>query len=245
MKRRVIALLLILISIGFAACKKGKDVPPGPTGKTFLIKTITSRFASGAMIGVDEFTYDNKNRIIRADMDNGLNTLKYTYDDNDRLIKLEFSDTLGNADTYLYAYTANKIKNSSLQSDGSLQDGETYDLQNNRVIKKATADFQFEFDYDSKGNVTTVRNYFNGVLGQTVGPLMYDDKKNPFSMVVGLNVDLTYNQYLPYYNTVNNVTGGWIGRISYTYNADGFPVTSHSFYTQSEDVLREYVYVVK
>jgi YD repeat-containing protein len=245
MKRRVFALLLTLISLNFAACNKSKDVPPVSTGKTFLIKTITSRFASGAMIGVDEFTYDSKNRIIRADFDSGLNMVKYTYDDSDRLIKLEFSDTRGDADTYLYTYTENKIKNSSLQSDGSLLEGETYDLQNNRVIKETTTGRQFEFDYDSRGNVITVRNYFFGALGQTVGPLIYDDKKNPFSMVVGLNVHLTYSQYLPYYNTVNNVTGGWIGTTSYTYNADGFPVTSHSFYTQSEDVLREYTYIVK
>jgi hypothetical protein len=249
MSRNFITLLLALLALGFSGCKKGGVKPDAPTGKTFLIQTISTRFESGTLASVDSFIYDNKDRIIqlysRVPFNNKTVTLLFTYDDTDRLTKMVFSDSWGDTDTNLYSYSGSQVHYADLRPDGSTMDGGTGDIQNNRLIQRNTSTNRIEYTYDSRGNITTYKSYFNNMPLQTIGPLAYDDKRNPFSMVKGLNLYLTYENYLPFFNTASNNTGGFISTKTYTYNSDGFPLTSRWSNGQTADAMEEFKYIVK
>jgi hypothetical protein len=247
-------LLLPLFAVFAQSCKKDSSAKneKADSNRIYLVSKITFHYPEN-LNRVEEYTYDDKRRITKSRTENywatprgQWETFTYEYDANNRLIKALVID---NANTVvsarLFTYNANKTASESVHevTENGVR-AFVYPVSldaNGRVIFVGT---RFGVLYDDKGHFI----YFGAPEWMDIwnSTVQYDDKKNPFYNVVGLNPNFNYLVELYPIQTVNNLlTINNSGHKEMTYNIDDYPVKSTYTATDGSKTVVEYEYIIK
>lgn len=236
MKRIFLASLTIIIFL-FSGCKKDNNSTHN-TAKTYLLKTLTRTVFPANNSSQEQFTYDDKNRVI--DFKSSRGEYKYTYDGNNNLTTVQNYDQAGtffSTNKFTYANGEVDVQTTDVGDNG----GQPYIFTLNSLgqVSSSTIDNNKSFTYDSNGNLTK---------GES-DTYTYDNKKNPLSMIGAKNLHL---MYIPLDNPstfVNNVItdANLASPYTYVYNSDGFPISASTTPTSITPnyVSITYEYIVK
>lgn len=226
-----VILILSTVSILLIACSKSDSASPIEQPKILVKKIIETNTQTGATltyvcqyvgnkiiktistdssgsITTETFTYTGD---LITKRQSGTSTDDYVYDTNNRLISQIHTD---NSYVMHYNYTYN--------SDATVtENGER------RIYFTAEGDISRIKSYDSNGQTTQDRTY------------TYDNSNNPFKNITGNTSLIKYSN--PVFSlgrdVVHNITSGttWISgtgsypwQATYTYNSEGYPLTSVS-----------------
>ena len=242
MKRVLLIATIAVAMLGVSCSKSGDDSPKPEETKTYLLKKHTYKESDNDPF-VIEFTYDDKNRLIKTKHEEGYEA--YTYDANNNLTKKEeFGSDLKLQTTSTYKYEDNTI--AITRQSGDYESSISLQLNDKKqIVKRTESNDVTTYEYDSKGNLIKING--NGYTYT----YSYDDKKNPFSTVAAnkllptLVVDDFVNE-----GFVNNVNGysftGANGSSTTSkvlqYNEDGYPTKISSTYkTYSWEETFEYI----
>ena len=247
MKRIFTLLFLVLI---VSSCKKD-STPDSHKTKTYLLKQITTDNRIS-----ETFDYDDKNRM-KTWLVPEVFEYRFAYDAQDRLSEVQIYDLHTLQVTYVltYTYVSNKIfitKKYDYQNTHTITK-QTYELSDNKIVKKTYDDdpaYYWEYKYDSKGNLISSKEINKNSQGQNQETVfVYDDKKEPFSMITGTN---------PFFfgpdgrsSGLNNLLESrTIGQEPYAhftfqYNEDDFPISMVADYRDYDDSKFTYEYVIK
>jgi hypothetical protein len=259
MMKRIFALFFILCLCVSQSCVKSGDGPfdddsnlqPDeaiavelPEADIPLVKSIVTAVAyrdnyNGQEYnpgGIKEqFEYDKKNRIVKYDYNNGNFVFIYKYDVANRVIEVNEWDGIQTI-IYHYNYYKDRIVVKSnrdgysifLKSDGKID----------YTIPYGSSSKTF-YVYDDKGNMTG-KTYIDTSEWPAYGTHPFDDHKNPFTRVAGSNLHFMYLAAMQSMretkgNPNNSLfadkrTGVSYGTKTYTYNTEGYPVSSKIVY---------------
>lgn len=261
-----LALLLFVVVVLASSCKKD-DNENEINDKVTLVKKITTRFVDKNYLGqpdvtiwVEKFEYDDKNRLTVYDFNFSNYRFVYSYNANDEvtdLIRTEGIDG-GYKQHYKFPNSSNIIGCTEYYPDGSFNTLFEFVLNANNIVTQINYNHSSQYDciYDDRGNVTEVKT--RGSVSQPNDTRTFDDKKNPFLMVKGFNPHFKYVAYMDtdrrfgiranFNNATSAINRAGInaGNKIYTYNSDGFPVTSATTFANTTDTEDEvYEYIVK
>ncbi|MFD0765248.1 hypothetical protein ACFQZI_10330 [Mucilaginibacter lutimaris] len=250
MKKISFLLILLLAILSFQSCTKD-SIPAIPKTKTYLLKQIITDNRIS-----ETFTYDEKNRL-KTWLIPEVFEYRFVYDAQDRLTEVQTYDIHVSLVTYVsrYTYEANKIhitKKYDYQDTHTITK-QTYELSNNKIVKKTYDDdpvYSYEYKYDSKGNLISSKEINKNNQSQNSETVfVYDDKKDPFSMVKGSN---------PFFfgpdgrssgpnNLVESRTIGQepYAHFTFQYNEDNLPVSMVADYRDFDDSNVTYEYIIK
>jgi len=102
-------LQLILIIILFSACKKGNDQKPEPSTEKKLLVDSVIAYVNGKITTIDNYDYDNRNRLVflHSKQDPLFSKTTYTYDDQNHLIGAKRTYSFTNYTIYGCSYKNN------------------------------------------------------------------------------------------------------------------------------------------
>ena len=219
---KLCAFLVLGVVMFTSSCKK--DVVE-INSKTYLVSSITTTYPSGST--ELKFIYDDSNRI--TDLVYGDGAYKYTYNSAGKLAKLAVTlNGVGLHHTLEYEYSASAIvlkENLIAAGRVNIFNGELTAGQVTRL--NVDAKNAYIFTYDAKGNLLTYNEISDGKPYERA-TYTYDDKKSPFSMVVGYDSYLFFDSFIQAYSASNNrvsTKAPGTETIVYTYNEAGFPVS--------------------
>jgi hypothetical protein len=212
-----------------------------------LVKTITTKeteivngHESYGLL-VERFTYDSKNRVTSYDYNNGNWVFKYTYDVANRVTGVA-EDSGHNLVTYKYTYYKDRIVATSNR------DGYTIFFDDKKRLGKIRpygSPSSMQYLYDDRGNMTG-KAYVLSSESPPYGTHTFDDKKNPFTRVSGYNLHFNYLAFINLKHEIkgntnnstfaDNYIGISRGTRTYTYNADGYPLTSKTVYDDGKHI---------
>jgi YD repeat-containing protein len=212
---------IVTIGICFTACKKNNNNSVvDPPVKKLKYLTQTTILQNGITSKIN-YTYDDRKRL--ATIKNGDGITTYYYSTN----MLSFIETVN--PTLKYRQETNfTYKDGALSSvhqktlrDNNLVGDITY---NYLVVNGKTTEIHHEiyvetYTYDGRGNVTKVHFNENNLTNEYT----YDDKPNLYTngfpkYVLQSNVN--------YFSNNNQLTRSGLPAFTYTYGADGYPVSA-------------------
>ncbi len=235
-------LFVLAISLGFLSCSDDDDTNPE---KPKTVKLPVKYESEDGTLGF-YYTYDSNNRVIKmvGKYDDGDETItEITYDANGQVsqtksIEKDFESGDEYSEEYSFKYEGNKImatRKDSEQADDIIQLNDKGQLVS---IKGWDGENQeFKFTYDSKGNITTVEDYYKDVLGYK-DTYTYDDRN-------GWNKNVNLPQWVGFYTPINlflpakvnnfltltedsyedgEVVHSEVSNIVYKYDSEGYPV---------------------
>jgi hypothetical protein len=219
--------------------------------KVYLIEKVTTQTSDGggSSLAVDEFAYDDKNRMISSRIHSDNYILKYSYNDDDRLKLAELYEHDGTTihDRFTYEYAADTANIVRYESTGLAAEKFKMAITGNKVTQLKYYFYRIDYLYDARGNVTKP-NRSQGESIPPYGTRIFDDQKSPFSMVVGFNPHFTFLIDSEIRGKVNNVIGivnDDPATVTYTFNANGFPVSAKRVYKHGRIDTIGYEYLIR
>jgi hypothetical protein len=257
---RKILLFAAVFTVMIASCKKDDS---GPKPQNLLDKIVTKEGSDSA---VTTITYNSQNKITGESTDDKINDYTsarvFARDNAGRITKITDNESSPGTATsstftdYFYLTAAEtKLKNGLAtfpQGSVTVRDSSAYTYTGNNVTRishflstptfPVAQVYYYEFKYDTKGNLTELKSFFDNApgtgnfqLGETI-TYTYDDKINPLyspeSALVESITDFLYDRYV----SPNNVVGlNYVGsdpadnfsaNFTYEYRADGRPTKS-------------------
>ena len=235
--------LLVAATLFTTACQKDpveKPIDPEQTKKLMKVSEDANNYSAF------EYNADgNLSKMTIASDEDGdpeILAITYTYNDQKKPTGLNFAGIAN----FKYIYSGNKITKVELYSNNILG---AYDVLHytgemiskvEKYFRGANATFELdsksEYSYYDNGNIKETKNYIMNDDAQwehtdTQQYLQYDTKKSPYKSIGEVNIGL-FLEFL----SVNNITrwkrinpNGNITtetEISYTYNTEGYPLTS-------------------
>jgi YD repeat-containing protein len=239
--KKQIAVMIALFAVVAAGCKKDKDNPleGGENGKTKYISKITTTEDDVQTVYVAN--YDAQNRLVSYNAQNNSEKTTFTYGANGNLVKYEFESD-ENKDVFEVTYNGANVPVTGKHTTYSnlavvAEEALTYTVANDVITEMqaknpdneiATYKMTYQNNNLSKVEVTVPDGKFT--ISAT-----YGNKKSPF---LGLNLKyLIAPVNLFAYFAKNELTGvatafnnQTIVRdvTTYTYDNDGYPLTSSS-----------------
>lgn len=224
---------------------------PDPS-KIYLVSKITIRSVNQNS-RVEEYKYDAQNRIIQSRTEDyhltpvgSWETFNYTYDNNNRLIKAEMISIDNRLlTTRIFTYNSNTTMGDQVHEQ--TENGITalvypISLDANGRVKFVAKSYAVK--YDLNGHFA----YYGGFVGMDDfdSTFQFDTKKNPFYNVVGLNPNINYLVELYPINSLNNLlTVNNLGNKVINYNVNDFPIKT-TYTSKSGDIETvDYEYIVK
>jgi hypothetical protein len=258
-------ILLPLIFLALIASCKKEDAP---ASKNLLDKIVTKE---GTDSIVTSYSYDASNRFVGESAKDPIKNETFnrtlTRDNNGRVTKVtdaEVSSTpvstftdfvyLGTTDTKL-----RNGKSSFVQSGVTINDSSAYEYSGTQVTKTNhywstsavpyTLIEYYDYTYDARGNITSVKFYqvstpgLNDFKLQYTVTFTYDDKINPILSKDDALIEYIGNQYVSpnnitalTYNDVRTPSNNFTAAVTYEYRADGRPTKSTSTIAGSSSV---------
>ncbi|MES2429099.1 MAG: hypothetical protein V4560_19110 [Bacteroidota bacterium] len=232
----------IALTLALSACKKSNSVGTTDTPVTVTQKYLVHVSTISTVPGVGssppttststtDYTYDSKKRLSK--IKSGSNASTYTYNDSGDLFSIySTSGTAGSwstteftyADGKLISYNVKTFINNALTYDNTF----TYVYNGDKVTELHQGLYYYLYTYDSNGNIAKVYNH-----GSTDYYLIYtyDNKKSRFaaSPFKYPSFEPAGDRYSPnnrITSTTEGLTQNFLDSIAYTYDADGYPITS-------------------
>lgn len=240
--RKQFAMMIALVMIAAAGCKKDKANDPedgGSNGKTKYISKVTS--STDGQQTVYNATYDGQNRLTAYNTQDGTEKVTFTYGANDALVKFETENEDGK-EVFDVTYNASGVpltgKHSIYdQTTKVYEEDLTYTVADGKVtqMEAKNADDEvtrYTVTYQN-GNVTRIRMEASGIAVSIEGT--YGTKKSAFA---GINFKYLVSpvHLFQYYSknellTTTSKQGDQVllrSAWTYTYDGDGYPLTSTS-----------------
>ncbi|HAS38921.1 MAG TPA: hypothetical protein DCS93_00510, partial [Microscillaceae bacterium] len=222
------------------------------------VETLTF-FTGGTNQTYDQrFTYDAQNRITEINYFD-YTDLRYlvTYNANNTIQNVRLVFNAATFYTYTYNYDANGRLASVTQTNGSGSFLElwtfAYNTQNQRITWNTYSDQtattltrQFNYTYDSKGNVTEVRNQSNALIRRYA----YDDKLSPYALFdqedlcffiavsrdqwtsTSFSLAAEWRGFLPINNMIKEEVGGTTAEVFiFNYNSKDIATAQDAYYS--------------
>lgn len=243
-------LSLMLFVACFQSCKKNNSIEKDDSNKVSVVSKITFQY-SPTQKRVEEYIYDNERRVLKSRTENysttpagQWETYTYEYDSNNRLTKAVLTNVTNQVQgTQVFVYNYNTVAGEQIYFE--TRDGVQVAVvpisldANGRVIfvKK-----RYGLKYDAQGNFT----YFGAPEGMNDwnATIQWDDKKNPFHNVVGLNPNFNYLVELyPIQTPHNLLTINNVGKTVITYNKEDLPVNSTHTGSDGSKTIIDYEYI--
>ena len=241
---------LLVVAIAFIACSKDND----DTGNPVAGGGGGGGSTSGALLLIEErvdgqpelkFEYDEQNRMTTRYVytaDGNIHTDNFTYDSNNRMVGVV--NSAGLKESYSYA-EGNRPSSGTFVGPSGVITTIQFTYSQNTVTETHTTEDQavtFTYQFDSKGNLTSVMSAAIGVES-LIEFGDYDDKKTaytqyPWSWKIG---------YVNNYQSVKTTALGTTATdrvLEYTYNDAGYPVKAEEYDRASKELVltREYFY---
>jgi YD repeat-containing protein len=247
-------LLPIIFLALIASCKK----EDAPAPQNILDKVVTKE---GADSIVTTYTYDAQNRFVGESVNDPINSETYnrsiTRDNNGRITKITDAEVSSTPSSSIidFAYlgaTDTKLRNGKtvyVVSNVNVNDSSAYEYNGAQVTKTnhyySTSNQPYlfieyyEYTYDARGNMTSVKYYEVDAPGSTNFQLKqtltftYDDKINPIYSKDDALVEYFINQYVSpnnmtglTYSSVSTPSNNFSATFTYEYRSDGRPTKS-------------------
>ncbi|KIX21948.1 hypothetical protein SY27_04500 [Flavobacterium sp. 316] len=229
--------LVSAIALVFTSCSKDDDSVVDEAENILLKKTILTE---GGNTETYDWTYDG-NKLV-SNISNDGSKLLYTYT-GDLLTKIEEFDGASLEFTTNYFYNNGKLVSMEEISTGSSQKERT-DYTYNSDGTVSFTKYAIVIATNATSTINNGKLFFanNNVIKREeistystiTTTYLYDDKKNPFMNVVGLDKLFdeprsSKNNVVKETEVVENTSGGttntYITTNVYTYNASGYPIT--------------------
>lgn len=229
--------LVSAIALVFTSCSKDDDSGVDEAENILLKKTILTE---GGNTETYDWTYDG-NKLV-SNISNDGSKLLYTYT-GDLLTKIEEFDGASLEFTTNYFYNNGKLVSMEEISTGSSQKERT-DYTYNSDGTVSFTKYSIVIATNATSTINNGKLFFanNNVIKREeistystiTTTYLYDDKKNPFMNVVGLDKLFdeprsSKNNVVKETEVVENTSGGttntYITTNVYTYNASGYPIT--------------------
>ena len=240
----------IMAALVLSSCKKDKDSGPdnGSGGSTKLLKKVTET-ANGTMT-VYNLNFDANKRLTFLGSTDNLETTNFSYDGAGNVIKIEEKEH-NYYSTYTYTYNNGRpvsgtlktiIKTAGEPDDLVEDDVLTYTVVNNQVTKihhkmnLADVELDINLAYHPSGNLAKAE-----ITGDEVYSInyTYGTKKTAFPNMSKFVLDLSFLLAFAAKNelitTVMDFPGTQFDQAvtnQYTYDANGYPLTSNDGQTQ-------------
>jgi hypothetical protein len=251
--KRIFLLAGVSAMLVMSSCKKDKnsdsDSGNGNGTKTKLLKKVT-RTENGATT-VLSFNYDGSKLTSYSSADN-LESAAFTFDGSGNIVKAEIRDH-NEYSTYTYSYNNGVPVSGTLKTwlkvagepdDLTEDDVFTYTVVNNQVtkikqqMKVDDEELVVNLTYNSNGNLEKVQSEGEGEDVFTIS-FKYGTKKPGFPTMLKYVLDLGLSLQLHAKNELLTATydfpgilGDFTINTQYTYDADGYPLTSKDEDTQ-------------
>lgn len=227
MKKLLLYVCLFAMCIG-PGCKKDKR-----SLKTYLLKQqITDDRADGIPVDTANYTYDDNDRVTTITDGNGSNKITFmvTYDDHGRVnTAKKFNSTGGLIIEYDFFYQGSDA-GYYFYGPSHIADTANFTFNDKHQVTEISTKHsgRTTFNYDGRGNIGSTQIYradnINNITNED--DYAYDTMKNPFSHVPSGNLFLEYIVFINNPSTlINNIATKNGEPFSYTYNADGYPVS--------------------
>jgi hypothetical protein len=217
----------ILVIYLAVSCKKESQ-----NHKVYLLQQqIVDDRVEGNPLDTTTYAYDDQNRMISITAGTPPHRTNFTitYDSQGRVsIGRKFNNSGGLVIQYDFFYKADST-GYNFHGPIGLSDTAVFTFnEKKQVIRIQTRNAGYQlYAYDDTGNVITSDGFdndgTNGLLDHT--NYTYDHQKNPFSKTPPGNYFLMYIAYSDATTLINNVARKNADIYTYTYNADGFPVS--------------------
>jgi hypothetical protein len=240
----------VMVALGFSSCIKDKNSGSdnGGGGSTKLLKKVTET-ANGTTT-VYNLNFDGNKRLTFLGSIDNLETSNFTYDGAGNVIKIEEKEH-NYYSTYTYTYnngipvsgTLKTIMKTAGEPDDLVEDDElTYTVVNNQVTKihqkmnLADVELDVNLTYHPSGNLAKAE-----ITGDEVYSInyTYGTKKTAFptmsKFVLDLGFSLAFAAKNELITTVMDFPGNQFDQTvtnQYTYDANGYPLTSNDGQTQ-------------
>lgn len=241
--------LLVAASLSITGCKKDPVNEPQPVPTKKLLK-ITEDAANHTT-----FTYNANgtlNKMTQVSNDGGgaeTTEFSYTYNNENKVTEV----TIPGLVKFKYIYTNNKITKVELYSNNILGAYDVLTYTGDKITKidkyfwatptTFELDSKSECSYYDNGNIKEIKDYVVNNAGQFVYAstrqfLQYDTKKNPLKPFAEANTGI-FLDFLSE-NNITRVKGLdshaaviMDTEVSYTYGADGYPLTATTKITEN------------
>ncbi len=247
MRKHLFFVLAAVITL--ASCKKDRDNdndggdnnPPG--NNTKLLKKVTE--TEDGVTTVFNLTYDNNKRLTSVKTSDNSDITNISYDGNGNVVRIE-SIQVDTRNLYEFTYNNNVPvsgrfkswdRNGTEPEELTQDDILTYTVENKRVTKMIMQmtiqeqDIPFVYEYDNNGNVTKIQTEGSTAY---VATFSYGNKKSMYPRVFNYVMDQAgYSLRFFAKNELKSISFDFPGTelddaitIQYTYDADGYPLTS-------------------
>jgi YD repeat-containing protein len=254
MRKHLFFVLAAVITL--ASCKKDRDDNDGgdgnnpPPANAKLLKKLTE--VDDGVTTVYNLTYDNNKRLTSVKTSDNSDITNINYDGSGNVVRIEsIQEDVRNL--YEFTYTNNKPVSGTFKSwERNGTDPEvltqddilTYTVENNRVTKMVMEmtiqeqEIPFVYEYDNNGNVTKIQTENSGAY---VATFSYGNKKSPFPKMFNYVLDQAgYSLRFFAKNEMKAISFDFPGTqldnaitVQYTYDAEGYPLTSTDGTTQN------------
>lgn len=243
---KTLSKFMIVIAVSLSACKKDNSSTNNtPAAKTYLLSKIT--YHNPTYIGVEQYSYDEKNRVTEVYSTESNWDYKYTYDTNGNLLTAT-TYNINNSSLLLihtdkYTYSGTRVTVQKFDKDGTDLGSYIFTLNSDGQAVSSTIDGTTTYTYDANKNLSGYSTCCSIAQSDSYS---YDTKKHPLSMIAGNNLHLRFLALASPTALINNITrdNAWGANISYVYNSDGFPVSA-TMVSVGTPVTLEYEYSVK
>jgi hypothetical protein len=194
-----------------------------------LLKTATYTTVPATYQATDEYSYDSYNRVTELNSTRLQLDFKYTYNNNNNVLGVSIYDLSNNGrlvGTELFSYFGSTVTVHTFDSSGAEYNTITITLNGQQQVTNIAANGDNEsISYDGNGNVT---GFMLCCSPSQTNTFAYDQKKHPLSMIGGKNYHLMLFTGADPQSFINNVVtdAAVPGATTYTYNNDGFPLSS-------------------
>jgi hypothetical protein len=229
-----------------AGCKKDNKQ------KVYLLQQqIIINTADGTPIDTTTFSYDDKNRMTTI-VDGShphRSTFTIEYDSQDRVaVGKKFGDKGALVIQYDFFYLPDSV-GYNFHGPIGLSDTSVFTFNDKKQITRIQTRHAgyIIYTYDSRGNVATSDNFRSDGTNDLADHFTYvcDTQRNPFSQTAPNNYFLMYIAFTDASTLINNVEHKNADVYTFTYNADGFPVSANAKVTGRLPATLYYKYIEK
>lgn len=245
-------LFIPIVAAAFVSCSKKKEDVKAPEKKYLLSRTST---VSGTYTGINEYSWDNQNRLTGQIQDKGRSSeivVVYDYDSKGNMIKLRYPNLDSNRWEYVYDAQGGLTTKQGYGNDGAKGTLYQYNYYADRVeeVLPSGAKYVYTWGADKK-SVASYKTYnSSGTLVQEYQYIYSKTVKNVY-FGTGQISFLNRSDFATESYVVTNYNNGVAGTpVTYTYtyeaNSDGYPVTSSRRSSDNSTVYTTtYEYIIK